>query len=93
MTIEERVQELESIMQMAGLATKEVLTFDEAALYMNFSKSALYRCTSLRMIPHYKPTGKMIYFNRRELEDWLQKNKVKTMEEIQQEAQSYCMRK
>ena len=52
--------------------TKEVLTSDEAARYMGISKSYLYKLTMLRKIPHYKPMGKMCYFNRMELEQWLQ---------------------
>lgn len=73
--------------------TKEVLTSDEAARYMGVSKSYLYKLTMRREIPHYKPLGKMCYFNRQELEDWLQQNRCATEGEIAQKAQSYCMRK
>lgn len=55
---------------------KEVLTSDEAARYMGMSKSYLYKLTMNQQIPHYKPTGKLCYFNRRELEQWLQKNRT-----------------
>jgi excisionase family DNA binding protein len=73
--------------------TKEVLTSDEAARYMGVSKSYLYKLTMRKEIPHYKPLGKMCYFNRQELEDWLQQNRCATEGEIAQKAQSYCMRK
>ena len=73
--------------------TKEVLTSDEAARYMGVSKSYLYKLTMTQKIPHYKPMGKMCYFNRLELEKWLQGNRVSTTNEISQRAQSYCMRK
>jgi excisionase family DNA binding protein len=73
--------------------TKEVLTSDEAAKYMGISKSYLYKLTMLRKIPHFKPMGKMCYFNRAELENWLQSNRIATDEAITSEAQSYCMRK
>lgn len=73
--------------------TKEVLTSDEAARYMGVSKSYLYKLTMRKEIPHYKPLGKMCYFNRQELEDWLQQNRCATGGEIAQKAQSYCMRK
>ena len=71
--------------------TKEVLTSDEAAKYMGISKSYLYKLTMRQQIPHYKPMGKMCYFNRAELEQWLQSNRVSTSTEITQQAQSYCM--
>ena len=73
--------------------TKEVLTSDEAAKYMGVSKSYLYKLTMRQQIPHYKPMGKMCYFNRMELEKWLQSNRVSTSTEISQQAQSYCMKK
>lgn len=73
--------------------TKEVLTSDEAARYMGVSKSYLYKLTMRQQIPHYKPMGKMVYFNRLELENWLQSNRVSTEDEISQQAQAYCMRK
>lgn len=60
--------------------TKEVLTADEAAKYMGVSKSYLYKLTCKQEIPHYKPMGKMCYFNRQELEAWLQRNKIELLE-------------
>lgn len=73
--------------------TKEVLTSDEAAKYMGVSKSYLYKLTMRQQIPHFKPMGKMCYFNRQELEQWLQSNRVATTAEIEQRAQAYCIRK
>lgn len=73
--------------------TKEVLTSDEAARYMGVSKSYLYKLTMRQQIPHFKPMGKMCYFNRQELEQWLQSNRVVTAAEIERQAQAYCMKK
>lgn len=53
------------------LTTKAVLTFQEVLEYTGFSASYLYKLTSLGLIPHNKPRGKMIFFNRLELEKWL----------------------
>lgn len=73
--------------------TKEVLTSDEASRYMGVSKSYLYKLTMRGQIPHYKPMGKMCYFNRLELEEWLQSNRIATDSEISQQAQAYCMKR
>ena len=68
--------------------TKEVLTSDEAAKYLGVSKSALYKWTSERKIPHFKsPTGKMCFFNRQEVEAWMQSQRVKTDRELEAQAQ------
>ena len=71
---------------------KEVLTSSEAARYMGVSMSYLYKLTMRQQIPHYKPMGKMCFFNRMELEKWLQSNRVSTDEELSQKAQAYCMK-
>ena len=89
----------EQIKQVADLVTtntlfctKEVLTSDEAARYMGISKSYLYKLTMRGEIPHYKPMGKMCYFNRNEVEQWLQQNRCATATEIADKANRYCMK-
>lgn len=68
--------------------TKEVLTSEECAKYLGVSKSCLYKWTMTRQIPHYKsPTGKMCFFNRQEVEAWMQTNRVATDEELERQAQ------
>lgn len=72
--------------------TKEVLTSEEAASYMGISRSYLYKLTMRREVPHFKPTGKIVYFNRVELEQWLQNNRVTTVDEARGQAEAYCRR-
>lgn len=74
------------------LSQKTILTFNEAVSYMGVSKGHLYKLTSRRQIKHYKPRGKMLYFNRMELDAWLCQNPVKTAVAIEQEAANYMLR-
>lgn len=67
---------LEGIERKSALSCKKVLTFDEMALYMGVSKSYLYKMTSNKEIPHYKPMGKLVFFDREEVEKWLCTHKV-----------------
>lgn len=53
------------------LTSKNVLNFEEACEYTGFRASYLYKLTSTGKIPHYKPYGKMIFFRREELEEFL----------------------
>lgn len=75
--------------ETAALGQKNVLTFEEAARYIGVSKSDLYKRTSNREIPHFKPRGKMVYFDRVELENYLKQNPVQTADEIEAKAQTY----
>ena len=89
----EDIKKAADLITANNFCTKEVLTSDEVAKYMGISKSYLYKLTMRQQIPHYKPMGKMCYFNRLEVEKWLQSNRVATATEIEQQAQAYCMRK
>lgn len=70
---------------------KEVLTFEEACEYMGVSRSFLYKLTSRRQIPHSKPNGKMIFFEKQKLNLWLLRNKRKSEVEIESEALKYTL--
>ncbi|CAN5664462.1 hypothetical protein BH10BAC2_BH10BAC2_02130 [soil metagenome] len=61
---------------------KEILNFQEAAVFLGISKSSLYKITSTRRIPFYVPSGKLLYFKKKELEDWLLQNRHATKGEI-----------
>ena len=71
----------------------EIFNFNDACTFLNYSKSYLYKLTYSRQIEHYKPNGKKIYFKRSDLEAWLLRNRVKTADEIEQEAIDYSMKK
>lgn len=87
-TLEMRVQSLEQ--QQFNL--KNILSFEEASMFLHLSKSYLYKLTSAGLIPHFKPQGKMLYFEKEELENWLRQNPVKTQSEIAEAAQSYILK-
>lgn len=73
--IDERLDKIERLV-LAG--TKDVLTFRECALYTGYSENQLYKLTSKRAIPFYKPMGKSIYFCKAEVHDWLLRNRCAT---------------
>jgi excisionase family DNA binding protein len=62
---------------------KSVLNVLEATQFLGIKRSYLYKLTSTGRIPFYKPLGKLIYFNREELEAWLQRNRRQSIEEIE----------
>ncbi|MBT4399541.1 MAG: helix-turn-helix domain-containing protein [Bacteroidetes bacterium] len=66
-TILSRLNQIEKMLT----SQKTVLSFSETAEYTGLSKSYLYKLTSAGVIPHYKPTGKMLYFKKTEIDEWL----------------------
>lgn len=84
---------LDRFMKNLEQQQKEVLSFDEACKYCNISKSKMYKHTSNRNIPHYKPEGKLIYFKKSELDDWLLRNRQSSNEELEREATKHSLKK
>jgi len=87
-SIDERLRNIETLL----LSQKTVLNFDEVAAYTGLSKSHLYKLTSTGGIPCYKPTGKKIYFDKTEIDEWLLRNKKLSHDEIDDMAESHIMR-
>lgn len=85
--LEQRLDRIERLLS----ANKEVLTFEEACEYMGISRSFLYKLTSTRKIPHSKPNGKMIFFEKKKLNVWLLQNGRKSKGEIESEALKYSL--
>jgi excisionase family DNA binding protein len=79
------------VLTAAILSNKNVLNIDEAAAFTGMTVSYLYKLTSTQEIPHYKPRGKMLYFDRAELESWLLQRRIKTMEEINTSAVNHVV--
>lgn len=84
-------QEQLNRIEAASLSQKNVFTFDEACRFTGLSRSHLYKLTSGQRVPHSKPNGKLVYFDRLELEAWLLNNRINTTDEVETQAQKYCM--
>lgn len=68
--IQGQLTKLESLFS----SLKATLNFREACLYTGLSRSQLYKLTQSNRIPHHKPTGRMLFFNKQELDEWLCQN-------------------
>ena len=83
-----KLNELEQLIQEQQLHNKEILSLKEAAKYLGISKSTLYKMTFDNRIIHYKPAGKLIYFKKEDLEQYLFKYKVKSNDELEADIES-----
>lgn len=78
-----RITVLENIL----FTGKEVLTLEEAAIFMGISRSTLYKMTHTNALPFYRPNGKLIYFEKSVLLEWMRTNQVASKEQIEATAQ------
>jgi len=68
---------------------KEILTIEDAAALLGLSKSYIYKMTAKGNIPFYRPLGKVMYFERSVLLDWVRSHPGQTRESIAVAAQQY----
>jgi len=54
---------------------KKIFDVYEVAEYLNLSPSYIRKLTSIKEIPHRKPTGKRLYFVKSEIDTWIQDSK------------------
>lgn len=81
--LQKRVTSLESLC----FQSKPVLNLEEASIYLGISRSMLYKMTHAGKFDFYKPEGKLIFFEKESLLNWARKNKVKSDETTQAEAE------
>lgn len=63
-----KLNELEALLKRKN---DQPLNFVQAAQYLGFSHSYLYKLTSRKIIPCHRPTGKMLFFSKEELDEWI----------------------
>ena len=80
----ERLDRIEAKLEELRTEQKEneLLNVEQAAEFLNVSKSTVYKLTSSRTIPHYKPEGKRIFFKRSELQEYATTGRVCSRDEL-----------
>ncbi|MCX6175369.1 MAG: helix-turn-helix domain-containing protein [Ignavibacteriales bacterium] len=76
----EILQKLNTLEDLLKKKNDKPLTFKEACAYLGYAPSYLYKLTYRKVIPHYKPTGKMIFFSKAELDEWVFKSRNQNSE-------------
>jgi len=89
--MDEILERLAEIKGYALLAAKDMLTVEEAALYLGLSKSRVYKMTFDHEVPYYKPNGKTVYFEKADLTAWMHKNRVESVAEAEGRAASHIL--
>lgn len=83
---------LTAIQKSLRLLSKNTLTLSEAAEYIGLSESTVLKMARNRVIASFRPS-KSPTFDKNELERWMRKNPVMSMEQIETKAATYNMKK
>ena len=68
--LNQRLERIESLL----ISQKDTMNFKDVVHYTGWKPSYLYKLTSQGKIPCYSPNGKTLFFNRKELDLYLQTN-------------------
>jgi excisionase family DNA binding protein len=90
--IQNELKEIKELLRKQTIQQKEILTIEEASEFLGLSVSRLYKMTSNKEIPHYKPGGKKIYLNRNEVEGWIINSRVASINDVDGELENYLKR-
>jgi len=82
--VKELTKEIVELRKVIEAKENEFLTVDEAAKFLRLCKHSVYNKVGKRELPYIK-RGKLLYFSRKDLEEYLLSGHVKTMEDIKNE--------
>lgn len=85
-------RELKEAISLNIAQQKEMLNVQELSDYIGMSTSSIYKLVYNNVIPFYKPNGKILYFDREEINTWLHQNKSQSVSQIEQQALEYTFK-
>ena len=87
------LEKLERIEAILSKTVKPILTVEDLVDYTGFKRSYIYKLVHLNEIPYSKPQGKVLFFDREEIDDWLRRNKSQSKSQIEERAINYFLKK
>lgn len=85
-------RELKDAIGLNLIQQKEMLNVQELSDYIGMSTSSIYKLVYNNIIPFYKPNGKILYFDREEINTWLRQNKSQSISQLEQHALDYSFK-
>lgn len=80
------VKSMYAILNQISVIQKEWLTPKEAALFLSIGESTIHHYRKKRMITSYRPTQGKTFYRKSDLENWIKKGKVESVDESYQKA-------
>ena len=78
----EKMDEVRNQLEGMKHLHKTIFNTEEASEYTSLAPSYVDKLCSKRLMPFYQPRGKLKYFKREELDNWLLRNRKDTIDEM-----------
>lgn len=76
------LKELKNLLQIDSILRKEIINLEEAAQLLGVSKSTMYKYLNTRKLSYSKPTGKILFFRKEDIYDFITSNKYASKNEL-----------
>lgn len=83
------IQKLNQLEKLIIGTTKQIFTVEDVVNYTGFSRSYVYKLVHNNILPYSKPNNRTLFFNKKEIDDWLLQNKSKSVSQLENEASNY----
>lgn len=87
-----KIEKIMALLENQNIQQKAILSFQEALAYLDVSKSFLYKLTSSNSITFFKPSGKLIYFKKSDLDQWVLRNEFQQTSSFEGNLDNYLNR-
>ena len=71
---------------------KQILTVEDLINYTGFSRSYIYKLVHNNILTYYKPNGKTLFFQKKEIDSFLLNNKSESNAQTKQRAVDYVVK-
>jgi len=76
------IRNLKREVKKSNLFRKRIYTMTEASIVAGVSISLIQKLVASNQIIHSKPNGKLIFIRRRDLEKFLMRNRISSIDEV-----------
>ena len=83
------LDQIKALLKKQNIYKKDILSLKEATSYLDVSASFLDKLTSDEKITFFKPSGKLIYFRKSDLDNWLLQNSNVGIGDMETELDNY----
>jgi len=71
MDLNEQFKDLRDEIKKVQIQSKNVFNVDDLSEYSGYSKDHIYRMISLKELPCFRPSGRKLFFNKIDVDNWL----------------------
>ena len=91
--LNQELNEIKKLIKDLYINNKDLLSSSDVVKILNISESLLFKLTSKKLLPHYKPTNGRLFFIKSELIDWVKEHRIHTEKDAEELLKKHRLKK